>query len=132
MAWQKKLRLSGPSVAILTSATCSRTASGVSMAQGSAPTAPPVIAATARSPPPAIGASRIGWRLPSSPRNRSSGQPASSDEGIIALGVELDQAEAMAERVGEHGELAVRRVAGLAFLDRAGPDGARDRGLHVL
>ncbi len=38
----------------------------------------------------------------------------------------------MAERVGEHGQLSISRIAGLAFLDRAGGDGARDRGLHVL
>ena len=56
----------------------------------------------------------------------------SSDDGIITLRVELDETEAVAERVGEHGEPAIGRVAGLAFLHRPGGDDSLYRRVHVL
>src|SRR5687767_14641341 len=56
----------------------------------------------------------------------------SSREGIIPLLVERDQAEAVAERIGEHRQLAIRSLAGLAFLHGPGGDGALDRRLDVL
>src|SRR5688500_1644649 len=133
MVWQKKLRLTGPAARARSSATCARTSSGVSIAQGNEPAAPPAIAPAARSTPPApaIGASRIGCVLPSRAAKRSSGQRASGGDGVIAGLVELDQAEAVAERVREHRQPAVGRVAGLAFLDGAGGGGSGDRRVHV-
>ena len=56
----------------------------------------------------------------------------SSGDDIVPLLVELDQAEAVAERIREHRLAAVGQLEGVAFPHRTGRDGLGGRRIQVV
>src|SRR5277367_4415752 len=62
----------------------------------------------------------------------SSWLPFGIGDLAVAAAKELDQAEAVAERVGQYGDLAPGVYAGFGLELRAGGDGANERGFELV